>query len=52
MDDAEFRRVRDLLITGKGSQGREHRDVRAELRPEERPPTFPPAEPPTPTDPE
>ena len=31
MDEAEFRRVRDLLISGKSSRGGEHRDDRAEL---------------------
>lgn len=52
MDDAEFRRVRDLLITGKGTQGHEHRDVKHDSGLEDRPPASPPPEHPTSNEPE
>ena len=52
MDEAEFRRVRDLLISGKSSKGGEHRDTGPDPGSEDRPPANPPPEPPTPTDPE
>jgi len=52
MDDAEFRRVRDLLITGKGSRGGELPANRPDSGSEERPPTYHPPESPTPADPD
>jgi len=52
MDDAEFRRVRDLLISGKSSKGVEQREFGPNPGVVERPPNDPPSGPPTPTDPE
>jgi len=52
MDDAEFRRVRDLLISGKGSQGGEPRAARPASGIEDQPPGDPPPEAYSPTDPE
>jgi len=52
MDDAEFRRVRDLLISGKSSMGVEQRELGPNPGVVERPPNDPPSGPPTPTDPE
>ncbi len=50
MDEAEFRRVRDLLIAGRNSRGGEQRDARPKSGFEEHSPAFPPPAPPTPTD--
>ena len=52
MDEAEFRRVRDLLISGKDPKGGEHRDAVPDPGSEDRPPAGPPPQHPTPTDPE
>ena len=52
MDEAEFRRVRDLLISGKDSQAGEHRGLRPNSGTEERPVATPPPELPTPPDPD
>jgi len=52
MDEAEFRRVRDLLISGSSSKGGERRDTGPSSGLEDRPPANPPPEHPTLTDPE
>ena len=52
MDDAEFRRVRDLLINGKGSEGAEHRIAKPDSSLEGGSPKAPPPESPTPIVPE
>jgi len=49
MDDAEFRRVRDLLIHGRTSEDAEHRKAGPDSSLEGRPPASPPQEPPTST---
>jgi len=51
MDEAEFRRVRDLLISGKNTKGGEHHDTGPDSGFEDRPSANPP-EHPTLTDPE
>jgi hypothetical protein len=48
MDEAEFRRVRDLLISGKGSKGGEHHETRPSPGLEDHPPADPPPESPAP----
>ncbi len=50
MDEAEFRRVRDLLIAGKNSREGEQRDIRPNTGFEDLPAAYPPPAPPTPTD--
>ncbi len=52
MDDAEFRRVRDLLITGKGSQAGDPRTAKPGSGIGDPPPAYPPPEPFTHADPE
>ncbi|MEJ7638455.1 MAG: hypothetical protein WKF75_10895 [Singulisphaera sp.] len=52
MDEAEFRRVCDLLISGKNSQGGEDRAANPKSGIEGRPPAFTPPEPSKPADPE
>jgi len=52
MDDAEFRRVRDLLISGRSNKEGERRDTGPDSGLEDRRPANPPPEHPTLTDPE
>jgi len=52
MDEAEFRRVRDLLISGKGARGGEQPETISDPGMEDRPPSNSPPEHPTLTDPE
>jgi len=52
MDEAEFRRVRDLLINGKITRGGEHAEAVPETGLEDRPPADSPPEHPTLIEPE
>jgi len=52
MDDAEFRRVRDLLIAGKSAKGAERRETEPTPGVEVSPPAVHPERPPAPGVPE
>jgi hypothetical protein len=52
MDEAEFRRVRDLLISGRSTKEGGNRETKPDSRLEDHPPANPPPEHPTLTEPE
>ncbi len=52
MDEAEFRRVRDLLISGRSTKEGGNHVTKPDSRLEDHPPANPPPEHPTLTDPE